>query len=119
MPTKYQFLIIGCGIMGLSIARVLRQKYPDAAILILDKEKEEAFHASSRNSGVLHAGFYYSADSFKAKFTVAGNQQLKDYCLSRNIPVNQWNRAITAGTPCVFARFHFLNIRTILGTIRF
>ena len=67
------FLIVGGGIIGLSIGRELVQRYPGARVVILEKEHEAAFHASGRNSGVLHAGFYYSADSLKAKFTLTGN----------------------------------------------
>ena len=71
---KYDFLIIGSGIIGLTIAHAIRNRQRDARILVLDKEAGEALHASGRNSGVLHAGFYYTADSLKAKFTVEGSR---------------------------------------------
>ena len=96
MPNKYDYLIIGSGIIGLSIARSLRHQLPDAKILIIDKEEEEACHASGRNSGILHAGFYYSADSFKARFTVAGNNELKEYCHQNNIPINDCGKLVVA-----------------------
>jgi L-2-hydroxyglutarate oxidase len=41
-------------------------------------------HASGRNSGFLHAGFYYSPDSLKAKFTKLGNEHLTAYCAPRH-----------------------------------
>ncbi|MCA9401344.1 MAG: FAD-dependent oxidoreductase, partial [Candidatus Omnitrophica bacterium] len=88
MENKFDYLIIGCGIIGLSIARQLKQTYPQSRILLIDKESEEAFHASGRNSGVLHAGFYYSADTLKARFTVEGNHSLKEYCIKKKIPIN-------------------------------
>jgi L-2-hydroxyglutarate oxidase LhgO len=72
------FIIVGAGIIGLSITRELVRRFPGARILVLEKEAEVAFHASGRNSGVLHAGFYYSADSLKARFTLTGNQLLTD-----------------------------------------
>jgi len=96
MNSKYQYLIIGSGIIGLAIARAIKQLQPDAAILIIDKEPEEAAHASGRNSGVLHAGFYYSADSFKAKFTVDGNRALKEYCRQKDLPVNACGKLVVA-----------------------
>lgn len=65
----YDYLIVGGGIIGLTIARELKQRFPDRKIAILDKEADVAKHSSGRNSGVLHAGFYYTADSLKAKFT--------------------------------------------------
>ena len=93
---KYNFLIIGTGIMGLAMARSLRKTKPGSQILIIDKEKEEAFHASSRNSGVLHAGFYYTTDSFKARFTIDGNRAMKEFCRSHNIPVNECGKLVVA-----------------------
>jgi (S)-2-hydroxyglutarate dehydrogenase len=64
---KYDFIIIGSGIIGLTIAHAIKNRKSDARILILDKESGEAQHASGRNSGVLHAGFYYTADSLKGQ----------------------------------------------------
>ncbi|MCH9609350.1 MAG: L-2-hydroxyglutarate dehydrogenase [Chlamydiales bacterium] len=90
------FLIIGAGVIGLAIARALKQRNPDASIHIIEKEKQEAEHASGRNSGVLHAGFYYTADSLKARFTVEGNRQLKLYCLKKGIPINQCGKLVVA-----------------------
>ena len=62
------FLVIGGGVIGLSIARELKKRNPKSSIIILEKEDSRGLHASGRNSGVLHAGFYYTADSLKAKF---------------------------------------------------
>ena len=65
-------LIVGGGIIGLTIARELVQKgHQD--IIIIDKEKNLAKHASGRNSGVLHAGIYYTPDSLKARSCLSGN----------------------------------------------
>lgn len=96
MKSKYQHIIIGSGIMGLSIARAINEIQLDASILIIDKEPQEAAHASSRNSGVLHAGFYYSADSFKARFTVEGNRALKSFCTRKGLPVNEAGKLVVA-----------------------
>lgn len=57
------FVIAGGGIIGLNMGRALAAKYPDSTIKILEKEKSVGEHASGRNSGVLHAGFYYKTDS--------------------------------------------------------
>ena len=93
---KADFLLIGGGIIGISIARQLKKRYPDSSICILEKEKGCGLHASGRNSGVLHAGFYYTADSFKAKFTRDGNQRLTEYCESKNIKVNKCGKLVVA-----------------------
>ena len=66
------FLIIGAGVVGITTALALKKTYPDAKISVLEKEPTLGCHASGRNSGVIHAGFYYSPDSLKAKMTRAG-----------------------------------------------
>lgn len=96
MKSKYQYIIIGSGIIGMAMARAIQEIQLNASILIIDKEAQEAAHASSRNSGVLHAGFYYSADSLKAKFTVDGNNALKEYCHTHNLPVNACGKLVVA-----------------------
>ena len=90
------FLLIGGGIIGISIARELKSRYPDSSVCILEKEKECGLHASGRNSGVLHAGFYYTSDSFKARFTREGNQLLTEYCDEKKIKLNQCGKLVVA-----------------------
>jgi L-2-hydroxyglutarate oxidase LhgO len=91
---NYDFIIIGSGIIGLAMARGVKNRKPQARILILDKEPGEARHASGRNSGVLHSGFYYTADSLKAKFTVEGNRAMKAYVKSKNLSLNECGKLV-------------------------
>jgi L-2-hydroxyglutarate oxidase LhgO len=93
---KTDFLIVGGGIIGLSIGRELVRCFPRSRVAILEKENEVAFHASGRNSGVLHAGFYYSSDSLKARLTLAGNQALTAYCLENGLPINRCGKVVVA-----------------------
>ena len=67
--TTADFLVVGGGIVGICIAREVKRRFPNTRVVLLEKEAECGRHASGRNSGVIHAGFYYSADSLKAKFT--------------------------------------------------
>jgi L-2-hydroxyglutarate oxidase len=90
------FLVIGGGIIGLSVASALRDRYRDASIMVIEKEPACGLHASGRNSGVIHAGFYYTADSLKARFTREGNQRLRAYCESHRIPVNKCGKLVVA-----------------------
>jgi L-2-hydroxyglutarate oxidase LhgO len=90
------FLIIGAGIMGLTVAKELTGRYPDARITVIDKEKEVAFHASGRNSGVLHAGFYYTSDSLKARFVVDGNRSMTEYCLEHGLSISRCGKVVVA-----------------------
>ena len=90
------FLVIGGGIIGVSIARELKSRNPDSIICILEKERQCGLHASGRNSGVLHAGFYYTADSLKARFTKEGNQRLTEYCEVKNLALKKCGKLVVA-----------------------
>lgn len=88
------YLIIGSGIIGMTIALELKNRYPDKKIILIEKEKNVAFHASGLNSGVLHAGFYYSKDSLKAKFCRDGNRLMKEFCKAENIHINSCGKIV-------------------------
>lgn len=87
-------LVIGGGIIGTAVARELKQRHTDAQVVVLDKEQTGHAHGSGRNSGVLHAGFYYTADSHKAAFTREGNRRLTEYCLARDLPLNRCGKLV-------------------------
>lgn len=89
-------LIVGGGIIGVSLAREMAGRYPGLTITLLEKEAAVACHASGRNSGVLHAGFYYSPDSLKARFTSEGNRLLTDYCLQHHLTINRCGKIVVA-----------------------
>jgi L-2-hydroxyglutarate oxidase LhgO len=93
---QYDYLIVGAGIIGMSIAYKLINQNQDCCIAIIDKENDVALHASGRNSGVLHAGFYYGADSLKARFTVDGNKKMQQFCREHNIFVNETQKIVVA-----------------------
>jgi L-2-hydroxyglutarate oxidase LhgO len=94
--TSTDFLILGGGIIGICVARELKRRFPDADVTLLEKEIACGLHASGRNSGIIHAGFYYSADSLKAKLTRAGNQAMIDYCEVKQIPLNRCGKLVVA-----------------------
>lgn len=90
------FLIVGGGVIGICVATELRRRFSDATVTVLEKEAECGFHASGRNSGVIHAGFYYSSQSLKAKFTREGNQALTAFCEEEKIPLNRCGKLVVA-----------------------
>lgn len=96
---RADFLVVGGGVVGLSVARALKRRNPKKSIVLLEKEPACGLHASGRNSGVLHAGFYYTADSLKAKFTRQGNQALAAYCDEKGIALNRCGKLVLAKGP--------------------
>ena len=94
--SKYDYIVIGAGIIGLTIVYKLLERAgsKDISLAILEKEPDVALHASGRNSGILHAGFYYYADSLKAKFTLDGNKAMKKFCKDNNIFVNETKKVV-------------------------
>ena len=96
MMRKTDFLVIGGGVIGLSISRRLKHLFTDSSVTILEKEPACGLHASGRNSGVLHAGFYYSPDSLKARLTRQGNERLRQYCQEKDIMINQCGKLVVA-----------------------
>ena len=93
---KTDYLIIGAGIIGLTLAKQLKETFPDKSIIILEKEEDVGFHSSGRNSGVLHAGFYYTANSLKARFTRDGNAIMKEYCRKNGLKINECEKVVVA-----------------------
>lgn len=94
MSKNYDLVTIGGGIVGLAIADAWLTTNPRDSVLVIEKESSIAFHASGRNSGVLHAGFYYAPDSLKAKLTRDGNQKLREFCHERNIPILEAGKVV-------------------------
>ena len=90
------FLVVGAGVIGLSVARELKRRNPGARITVIDRHPRVGAEASGRNSGVLHAGFYYSPDSLKARFTRVGNHRMTEYCLERKLPLNRCGKLVVA-----------------------
>lgn len=92
----YDFAIIGGGIVGLSTGMALGQRYPNARILLIEKESELAFHQTGNNSGVIHSGVYYKPGSFKAKFCREGCQSMVDFCQEHGIAHEVCGKVIVA-----------------------
>ena len=91
--TNADILIVGGGIIGLTIARELVLKGYEN-IVIIDKEEKLGKHASGRNSGVLHAGIYYAPDSLKARSCLNGNFLMREYCKEKGLPLLETGKVI-------------------------
>lgn len=88
-----EVVICGAGIIGLTIAReLIKSGVKD--ILIFDKEPGLGFHASGRNSGVLHAGIYYDPGTLKAKMCLEGNRRMHAFCEENDLPLFRSGKVI-------------------------
>ncbi len=94
MNEQIQTVVIGAGVVGLAIARKLAMSGRE--VIILEAEDAIGTATSARNSEVIHAGIYYPKDSLKARFCVAGNRALYQYCNERAIPHKRLGKLIVA-----------------------
>lgn len=112
LPEKAEILIVGAGIIGLTIARELvLHGYGD--IVILEKESELGCHASGRNSGVLHAGIYYAPDSLKARSCLNGNMLMRAYCKEKGLNILESKKVIVTRSEAEIATLHDLYERSL------
>jgi len=88
------FLIIGAGVVGISIAREIKIRNPKASVAILEKELDVGLHSSGRNSSVLHSGIYYPSNSLKARVCSQGAMEMKDYHRENKIPLNECGKIL-------------------------
>ncbi|MCB0483322.1 MAG: L-2-hydroxyglutarate oxidase, partial [Flavobacteriales bacterium] len=92
----YDFTIVGGGIVGLATAYKLQIAFPDALILVLEKENHFAPHQTGNNSGVIHSGIYYKPGSFKAKNCVEGRRELVAFANEHGIDHDICGKIIVA-----------------------
>jgi len=111
------FLVIGGGVIGVSIARELRRRH-HARVRLVEKEQCPGQHASGRNSGVLHAGVYYKAGSLKARLCVEGNRRMREYCKEKRIPLNVNGKVIVTRSPEELSTLRELFLRSQANGVR-
>jgi L-2-hydroxyglutarate oxidase len=96
---NYDYVVIGGGIVGLSVAWTIMQSTPGVRIAVLEKENGWARHQTGRNSGVMHSGIYYKPGSLKAKLCREGNRRLVDFCKQHGIKFEICGKVIVATQP--------------------
>ena len=95
---KFDCVVIGGGIVGLTVAWTLLEQRPGIRIAVLEKEDAWARHQTGRNSGVIHSGIYYKPGSLKAKLCRDGNRRLVKFCEQHGIPHEACGKVIVATT---------------------
>lgn len=89
-------VIIGGGVVGCAIARALSAKWDD--VFLLEAMPKLGMGASSRNSGVIHSGLYYTPGSLKAKHCVRGNRLTYEFCASHGVPHRNCGKLVVASS---------------------
>jgi L-2-hydroxyglutarate oxidase LhgO len=103
---KATITIIGAGVVGLAVACRLGETYKN--IILLEQHDGFGRETSSRNSEVIHAGFYYPQDSLKARLCVSGNRMMYDLCDAHAIPHKKTGKIVVANTGREIEKLHFL-----------
>ena len=93
---KYDAIIIGAGLVGLSTAYHYQLKNPQAKVLVLEKEHTVAQHQSGHNSGVIHSGIYYKPGSLKAKNCIEGYASIIEFAEKYGIQYDLCGKIIVA-----------------------
>jgi L-2-hydroxyglutarate oxidase len=108
---NFDFVLIGGGIVGTATAWKLKQRYPNADILLIEKEPSVAGHQTGHNSGVIHAGVYYAPGSLKADFCKRGADLTLAFCRENNLPYEQCGKLLVATDSTEFDRMGALEER--------
>jgi L-2-hydroxyglutarate oxidase LhgO len=83
MTADFDVVVIGAGVIGISIARALAEQ--GLQTLLLEREQRFGTGASTRNTGCIHAGVYYHDDSLKGRLCKRGREMLYAFCVDHGI----------------------------------
>ena len=77
---RHDVVVIGAGILGLTVAHEILQRRPGTHLVVVEREHDVAAHQTGHNSGVVHGGIYYRPGSLKARLCVEGARRMYEYC---------------------------------------
>ncbi|MFM0203677.1 L-2-hydroxyglutarate oxidase [Paraburkholderia fungorum] len=109
---KYDYCIIGGGIVGLATALAILRRSPGASLTLLEKENTLASHQTGHNSGVIHAGVYYAPGSLKADLCRRGAEATKAFCQEHGIPFDVCGKLVVATDERELSRMEALYSRS-------
>ncbi len=110
-PSEVDVAVVGAGIVGLATARELHVRRPEHSLAVLDAADRLGSGQTGANSGVIHAGIYYTPGSLKARLCVAGARALYDYCDRHAIGYKRSGKLIVARSERELARLDELERR--------
>ncbi|KAG9088718.1 hypothetical protein FRC06_001906 [Ceratobasidium sp. 370] len=89
-------LIIGAGVVGLTIAHRLAQKFPDKSTYLVERNSRVGEETSARNSEVIHGGLYYPPESLKTRLCLRGKHLMYEHCDKHGVPYRKTGKLIVA-----------------------
>ena len=98
MSAKSDVIVIGGGVVGLSVGREITGRFPGKRVVVLEKEARVGSHQSGHNSGVIHSGVYYKPGSLKARTCVEGAVAMVEFCREHGVPYEICGKVIVATT---------------------
>lgn len=116
---RYDYCVVGAGIVGLATAAELLRREPGARLLVLDKEARPAVHQTGHNSGVIHAGVYYQPGSLKARLCREGAEATKAFCTRHGIAFEECGKLLVATDDLEMERMEALAARASENGIGF
>jgi 2-hydroxyglutarate dehydrogenase len=96
LSADHDFAVVGGGILGLAVARELLRRRPGARLVVLEREDDVGRHQTGHNSGVVHAGIYYTPGSLKARLCVEGARQLYEFADEHGLRYEKTGKVIVA-----------------------
>lgn len=114
----YDFCVIGGGIVGLSTAMQLLQMQQGASLVLLEKEPLLGLHQTGHNSGVIHAGVYYTPGSLKADLCKRGAQATKEFCTEEGVRFDTCGKMLVASTAAELQRMEALYERSVQNGLK-
>lgn len=116
-PSRCDIAVVGGGIVGLAVARELTLRHPRASVCVLEREPELGMHQTAHNSGVVHAGVYYTPGSLRARLCVEGARDLYAYCEEHAVAVEACGKVILATHPSELGRLEELHRRAVTNEV--
>jgi (S)-2-hydroxyglutarate dehydrogenase len=113
----YDVAIVGAGILGLATARELLHRRPGDSVVVLEREDRVAAHQTGHNSGVVHAGIYYTPGSLKARLCVAGARELYEFCDAHGVRYERCGKLIVALDESELGRLDELERRGVANAV--